>query len=701
MLGLFSYTKAQVSTNTVKYQVTYNSTTQIYTAWVIPDYSLPSSFNTGSTEKGATAQFTLVVPKDFVITQITDIRGTWAKPTEDGFIKLGPGNAGQTWTGLNPELNYYVVGKTPSETDYGTFVSGTPVALFSFTGNGCFGPIQPLAPEDPFIDAADDTYSLNVANSFYSRSGQPAGGNVVPVEQFVNIFGLAAQCATPVQPSIFAFNDNNITQKNTAVSDNILKNDILNTGTAPLVVTTTPLTQPTNGSVTLTSTGNYTYTPANNFVGTDSFVYRVCDSSTPSVCDTAIVTIIVVDPVIGVNNAPVALGDNILTPKNTPANGNVLTNDKEFDAGQTLTASLVTGPSHGTLTLNSNGTYTYTPTSGYVGNDQFIYQACDNGSPVLCSQAVVDIKVYEPVAQNLPPIANDDLVFRNPTGPATGNVLINDADPEGGVLVLNTIPISGPSNGTVVLNSNGTFTYTPNAGFTGPDEFIYEVCDSEVPKACSQATAFILPITGSGNADLSIVKILTGSQSRTLGEILTYRVVVHNAGPNAATNIIVKDSVGTGLELISGVSAQGSFTNPLWNIPVIASGDSAILTVTARVITQGVSFNYALLKQADQTDNNLTNNETVACVTVPILLCSGQKVEATVPSNYTNVVWYRDGQQVGEGNTFQISQAGTYTYTTSNATCPAAGCCPLIVQADGNCCPPQICVPVTVVKKKK
>jgi hypothetical protein len=59
---------SQQSTNTVKYQVTYDLTSQVYTAWVIPDYSVPNANNSASVERGATALFSLLIPKDFVIT---------------------------------------------------------------------------------------------------------------------------------------------------------------------------------------------------------------------------------------------------------------------------------------------------------------------------------------------------------------------------------------------------------------------------------------------------------------------------------------------------------------------------------------------------------------------------------------------------------------------------------------------------------
>ena len=206
--------------------------------------------------------------------------------------------------------------------------------------------------------------------------------------------------------------------------------------------------------------------------------------------------------------------------------------------------------------------------------------------------------------------------------------------------------------------------------------------------------------TPPATADLMITKVVEGSKTRALGATVSFRVVVFNAGPSAATNVMVEDSAGMGISILSGTVSKGTFSDGLWNIPQIASGDSAVLTVSAQIQAQGVSFNYAIIKQADQPDNNLTNNKAVACVTVPILLCSGQTVEATVPASYTNVVWFLNGQQAGTGNVFAISKTGTYTYTASNATCPADGCCPLIVQADENCCPPQICVPLTIVRKR-
>ena len=69
------------------------------------------------------------------------------------------------------------------------------------------------------------------------------------------------------------------------------------------------------------------------------------------------------------------------------------------------------------------------------------------------------------------------------------DLLLNDSDLDGDTLSVNTTPVSEPANGTLVLNANGTFTYTPNANFNGTDSFVYQVTDGNGGSA--QATVNI------------------------------------------------------------------------------------------------------------------------------------------------------------------------------------------------------------------
>jgi uncharacterized repeat protein (TIGR01451 family) len=249
------------------------------------------------------------------------------------------------------------------------------------------------------------------------------------------------------------------------------------------------------------------------------------------------------------------------------------------------------------------------------------------------------------------------------------------------------------------VNADGTIKYTPNPNFVGKDCFVYKICDKVNTTLCD--TAKICVSVSNEKSDIKITKILNGNAKVvTLNSTVSYTILVENLGTDNATNIVVIDSLGAGLQYVSNTATTGTFTNPLWSIPALNSGTSATLTIIANVIVEGVSFNYAKVQSLDQVDLSLNNNDSKACVSVPIKLCSGEKIEVSVPIQYINVVWYNAGVSVGTGNTLLITGPGSYTTTANNIQCPATGCCPIVVE-DGNCCPTNICVPFSITKVKK
>ncbi|MCB9185743.1 MAG: tandem-95 repeat protein [Flavobacteriales bacterium] len=284
------------------------------------------------------------------------------------------------------------------------------------------------------------------------------------------------------------------TMEDVPVSGNILVNDDDPDGDN-IILNTTPITGPSNGSVTIQSNGDFTYTPNPGFIGTDTYIYSICDDAVPSLCDTAIVTINVV-PDSGPDNDPPFAGDDAaLTPQEVPVSGNLLTNDFDPNGDNIIiNTTQISGPSNGTVTINSNGDYTYTPNPGFIGPDQFVYEICDDGTPSLCAQATCYITVYP---DNNPPVATDDINSTLVGVPVSGNVTTNDWDPDGDDLTVTTTPLIGPSNGSVVLNPDGSYTYTPTPGFDGEDSFTYVTCDNGVPSLCDTAEVSIevVPIT--------------------------------------------------------------------------------------------------------------------------------------------------------------------------------------------------------------
>ena len=175
--------------------------------------------------------------------------------------------------------------------------------------------------------------------------------------------------------------DAGITTVNRPVSGNLLANDTDPNGD-PLTVTTTPVSQPTSGTVVINPNGTCTYTPNPEFVGNDSFVYEVCDNQ--GACDEVTVHLTVF------NQAPVVQNDVFAPEERGPVSGSVFANDSEPDS-QPMTARLVTGPTGGTLDFNADGTFTYVPGPNFSGTDRFEYEACDPQG--ICSTAFVDISL--------------------------------------------------------------------------------------------------------------------------------------------------------------------------------------------------------------------------------------------------------------------------------------------------------------------
>lgn len=294
--------------------------------------------------------------------------------------------------------------------------------------------------------------------------------------------------------SVQAVNDNLLLFKNTTNFVNVLQNDQILNGISPLVAQTTLVSLPQFGNATLNAAGVLTYTPTSpTFVGRDELRYRICDSGSPAVCSEAIVSILVSDaPQVGANNPPVALNDVFLGPINTSIQSSVSLNDQDPDIGQSLTFSVLTSPPTGSLTFQTNGQFVYQPVTGFTGSVSFTYRVCDNGSPIKCDQANVQMLIGTTVPSgNLPPIASDDYLRIRPGQTLPLNVLTNDRDPEGGLLATQTTFLLNPTRGTATLTSAGQLSYTPQSGFVGVDQIVYRVCDAGSPAQCSQASIWI------------------------------------------------------------------------------------------------------------------------------------------------------------------------------------------------------------------
>jgi predicted RNase H-like HicB family nuclease len=173
----------------------------------------------------------------------------------------------------------------------------------------------------------------------------------------------------------------------------------------------------------------------------------------------------------------------------TEFNSGITIQVKENDNGVTegsVVSAPATSDAGGTITVNEDGSITYTPAEDYVGEDKFVYTVTtpDGRTGI----ATVTITVNPPSEMIITAVPDEFEILN--TEIAVGNIIGNDINPVG-ELITNTAPTVEPLNGNVVIHSDGTFEYTPNAGFTGIDSFNYQICNSILPTVCSETTVTI------------------------------------------------------------------------------------------------------------------------------------------------------------------------------------------------------------------
>ncbi len=371
---------------------------------------------------------------------------------------------------------------------------------------------------------------------------------------------------TVANPTPNAVNDSFTTSEDTPFSDTVATNDTDPDGD---VLTFSLSSGPSNGTLIFNSDGSFSYDPAAGYNGMDSFDYQVIDADGQISTATAFIGIgavndvpvvatpipdqaslddetisldlsgtfidpdgdtltfsatglpggLAIDPLTGVvsgtidNNAssggpytvvvtvadgnggiasdsfiwtignpgPVALDDVFTINEDTSLSATVAGNDSDPD-GDVLTHSMLTGPANGSVVLNTDGTFTYTPGSDFNGSDSFTYQTTDADGATATAVATITI---DPV--NDAPVAVDDSDSTSEDNPVTIAVLSNDVDPDGDPLVVSIL--SPPTNGAVTVNLDGSIEYTPNADFNGIDSFDYQICDAD--GLCSSATVTI------------------------------------------------------------------------------------------------------------------------------------------------------------------------------------------------------------------
>ncbi len=300
-----------------------------------------------------------------------------------------------------------------------------------------------------------------------------------------------------------AIEDNITVFSNTEIILNILGND---SDVDNDMLKINALSNPRNGKAIINTNNTISYIPTRDFAGEDFFIYEVSDGK---LIDSAFVYITVRDNNIDDNDnsnkdddsitndsGTNTEADNIQQPISDNGIGFKTDADKFF-----ITKSVLENDSYvnnlviistinnenlkGLLTDNGDGTFTYNPNNafnalkaGETATDTFTYTITDGET--ISEPATVNITIN---GVNDAPVAGNDTIETNESTAITIDALANDSDVDNDSL--NIVAVGIPANGSVIINSDNTLSYTPNEGFSGVDTFSYTISDGELESTAS------------------------------------------------------------------------------------------------------------------------------------------------------------------------------------------------------------------------
>ena len=424
-----------------------------------------------------------------------------------------------------------------------------------------------------------------------------------------------------------------------ASTQSIFANDIDVEGDRLSAVAET-VTTANGGTLEIRTDGSYNYTPAAGFSGFDTAVYQVSDGELASPGTLS----------IWVQESPIS-DDSFTANEDTIATGNVLENDggnatvATFTVdGQTANAGSTVGCTGGHITIAANGDFTFTPFSNWNGQVPTVTYTNTEGHT-----ATLDIVID---AINDAPVANGSFVMahENQVLASTQSIFANDIDVEGDRLSAVAETLTNESGSTLQIFANGSYIYTPAAGFYGYESFDYQVSDG------TEASTGTLSIWVQENT------VVDGSITVSEDYQATGNVLTNNGHEATITGFEVwgqTAEAGQTVGFPSGhltMAANGDFTfTPFnnWNgeVPIVtyttSDGHSATLSITVDAVNDAPVANGSFVLAQE----NQTLNSTQSIFTNDIDI-EGQALEAVAETVITE-----------NGGTLEINDDGTYSYT--------------------------------------
>ncbi|MDF4970633.1 tandem-95 repeat protein, partial [Vibrio parahaemolyticus] len=252
--------------------------------------------------------------------------------------------------------------------------------------------------------------------------------------------------------------------------------------------------------------GIATFTPTADWNGSEALTFTATDPSGESVSQTVNFT---VAPVVDI------VADKATVVEDTPTIIKVLGNDTFEGDDKVVSLDTNNGPANGTVSVNPDGSVTYTPNDNYHGTDSFTYIVTSGG---VSESTTVRVDVT-PV--NDAPVAKDDTAITDEDTPVTIDVLPNDTDVDGDKLSIESASVP-KEQGTVEV-VNGKLVFTPAENFNGDAEIIYTVTDGELIDE-AKVTVTVNPVNDAPTIKVDAVESITEDAVNTDTVVATLTV---------------------------------------------------------------------------------------------------------------------------------------------------------------------------------
>ncbi len=538
--------------------------------------------------------------------------------------------------------------------------------------------------------SGDGNYSYSLNNSDPAVQGLAVGETLTETFTYIVSDGNGGTATSTLTITITGTNDDPVANADVAViaedtaaplTGNVLANDTDVDGDA-LAVTTTGPQAGSYGSVTIAADGSYSYTldnanPAVQSLGvgetaTETFNYSISDGNGGTATSTLTITI------TGSNDGPVANADvaDIAEDDATPVTGNLIANDTDADGdGLAVTPTGAQTGSYGTISIFGDGSYSYALDNGDatvqalgIGEtltETFNYSISDGNGGTATSTLTITI-----TGVNDAPVADDDSYGVAEDGSVTINaangVLNGDTDADGDTLTVTGL-LSGPGNGALTLNPDGSFTYTPAPGFNGTDSFTYEVSD------------------GNGGTDTATVTINVGGVNDDPVANADVADIAEDAAAPATGNVLTNDTDADG-DILT-VSNPGNLPGGFGTLTLDADGSYsyALDNGNATVQELGVgetlteTFTYSVADGQGGTATSTltititgTNDGPVANADAAVIAEDAVPVTGNVLTNDTDIdgdalTVTTTGPQAGTYGSVTIAADGSYSYALNSA----------------------------------